>query len=86
MDTFHSAKIISLTANTNVTRTTLGNHKAVTFSGINSGAMGVTLDFVGNDGVLNSGHVRVAANGNLELPTRIYGLTADQAGSVILYN
>jgi len=86
MDTFHSAKIISLTAGTNVSRGTLGSHKAVTLTGVNSSAMGVTLDFVSADGVLNTGHVKIVANGNLELPTRIYGLTADQAGSVILYN
>lgn len=86
MDTFHSAKIISLTAGTGITRAALTNHKAVTIVTSTTSAMGVTLDFVGSDGVLNSGHVRVAGNGNLELPTRIYGLTADQAGSVILYN
>jgi hypothetical protein len=86
MDTFHSAKIIQLTANTNVSKGTLGSHKAVTFTGVNTDPMGVTLDFVSADGVLNTGHVTIAANGNLELPTRIYGLTANKTGSVILYN
>ncbi len=48
--------------------------------------MGVTLDFVATDGTLNTGHIKIAANSYIELPTRIYGVTGDQAGSVIIYN
>jgi len=85
MDTFHSAKIISLTSGTGITKQTLGNHKAVSISAPNS-TMGVTLDFVSSDGTLNTGHIRIVANNVVDLPTRVYGLTADQAGSIIVYN
>ena len=85
MDTFHSAKIISLTSGTGITKATLGNHKAVTLSAPGS-AMGVTLDFVSSDGTLNTGHISTAASTTVDLPTRVYGLTANQAGSIIVYN
>ncbi len=85
MDTFHSAKIISLTAGTGITRAALTNHKACTITAPGT-VMGVTLDFVATDGTLNTGHIKIAANSYIELPTRIYGATGDQAGSIIIYN
>jgi hypothetical protein len=84
MDTFHSAKIISLTAGTGITRAALTNHKACTITA--NANMGITLDFAGLDGTQNTGHIKIAGNAYIELPTRIYGATADAAGSIIIYN
>ena len=84
MDTFHSAKIISLTAGTGITRAALTNHKACTITA--NAAMGITLDFAGPDGTQNTGHIKIAINEHIHLPTRIYGATGDQAGSIIIYN
>lgn len=84
MDTFHSAKIISLTAGAGITRAALTNHKACTITA--NATMGITLDFVGPDGTQNTGNIKIAANSYIELPTRIYGATADAAGSIIIYN
>ena len=85
MDTFHSAKIISLTAGTGITRAALTNHKACTITAPGT-AMGITLDFAGPDGTQNTGHIKIAINEHIHLPTRIYGATGDQAGSIIIYN
>ena len=84
MDTFHSAKIISLTAGAGITRAALTNHKACTITA--NAAMGITLDFAGPDGTQNTGHIKIAINEHIHLPTRIYGATGDQAGSIIIYN
>jgi len=87
MDTFHSAKIISLTAGAGITGADLVKHKTCTITcGLT--AMGITLDFVGPDGAaINTGHIKIAANDHIHIPTRIYGATANQAQcSIIIYN
>jgi hypothetical protein len=86
MDTFHSAKIISLTAGAGITRAALTSHKACTICIGTPNAMGITLDFAGPDGTQNTGHIKIAINEHIHLPTRIYGATGDQAGSIIIYN
>jgi hypothetical protein len=84
MDTFHSAKIISLTGGAGITRAALTNHKACTITA--NTTMGITLDFAGPDGTQNTGHIKILADSHIHLPTRIYGATANQAGSIIIYN
>lgn len=84
MDTFHSAKIISLTAGTGITRAALTNHKAITITA--NANMGITLDFADTSGTLNTGRIEILADTHIHLPTRIYGATADVAGSIIIYN
>ena len=84
MDTFHSAKIISLTAGAGITRAALTNHKACTITA--NTTMGITLDFAGPDGTQNTGRIKILGDSHIHLPTRIYGATADVAGSIIIYN
>ena len=84
MDTFHSAKIISLTANAGITRAALTSHKACTSTA--NTTMGITLNFAGPEGTQNAGFIEIATDGHIHLPTRIYGATANQAGSIIIYN
>jgi len=84
MDTFHSAKIISLTAGAGITRAALTNHKACTITA--NANMGITLDFAGPDGTQNTGHIEILGDSHIHLPTRIYGATASVAASIIIYN
>ncbi len=55
----------------------------ITAGNSSNGGTAITTD---TSGTLNTGRIELLADTHIHLPTRIYGATADAAGSIIIYN